>query len=121
MTDKEAEESEARIKAVILLKKGLELAGAGRAEGSAPLLDEVIRLDPGCAEAYDCKGLVMMQLKKYDVAFACFEQALKLEPNNARFWYDKSLLFRELGMVEDEAQACLTSLKHGPGSVQAWH
>src|SRR5512139_3800391 len=110
-----------RIEAEAALEKGLEMAGAGRMADSIVLFDHAIGLDHDYGDAYNCKGLVLTELKRYDQAFSCFERALKLQPQNPKYWYNKSILFRELGMFEDEAGACLMSLKYDSRSVQAWH
>jgi tetratricopeptide (TPR) repeat protein len=98
----------------------------GGAEAVSAKLQESVQLrlctaDPEYAEAYNCKGLVLMETGHLEEAFQCLEKASELAPGNPKFWYSKSLLFRRLNMHEDEAQACLNAIRIDGKYTMAWY
>src|SRR3974390_2965265 len=104
-----------------VLGVGLEAVSAGKLQDALPFFDFALRLDPEYAEAYNCKGLVLMETGHPEEAFQCLEKATALEPENPKFWYSKSLLFRRLNMHEDEAQSCLKAIRIDGRFTLAWY
>jgi Flp pilus assembly protein TadD len=62
------------------------------------------RLDP--KYAWSNKGVVFFSQGKYDEAIKCYDEAIRLDPNNSEFWHHKGIVLKALGRTT-EADACL--------------
>ena len=61
------------------------LAIQGSYNESLPLLDKAIELNSKNADAWNTKGLVLMELNSTEEAQSCFEKATALQPSNRDF------------------------------------
>ena len=57
------------------------LSTLDRSKEALSVYEEILRLEPGCAEAYSGKGGVLMGLRCYEEALAAFDAALQLDPS----------------------------------------
>ena len=63
------------------LALGRELAKAGRVNDALVEFENARKINPGSDEVYRSVGLMMMQLKRYDLAASVFADASVLNPN----------------------------------------
>ena len=63
------------------------LEGQGRAADALASFDRAVALNPGQAEALDNKGVVLVELGRAEEAAAAFEQAIRIAPRAARYYY----------------------------------
>lgn len=78
-----------------LNNKGRALAALGqaagredpRAEQALAAFDRAIAQNPAYAEAHDNRGLLLFELGRFDEAIQAVEQAIRLSPGAARFYY----------------------------------
>ena len=62
--------------------------------------DEVLRLQPDDAVAYNNRGLAKMDLGQYEAALADFDEALRLKPDQAETYNNRGLAKKDLGQHE---------------------
>jgi Flp pilus assembly protein TadD len=66
-------------------RQGRIMAMQGSFNESLPLLDKAIELNSKNADAWNSKGLILMELNSVEEAQSCFEKAVALEPSNKNF------------------------------------
>jgi Flp pilus assembly protein TadD len=66
------------------------------------------RLDP--KYAWSNKGVALFSQGKYDEAIKCYNEAIRLDPNDAAAWYNKGVALDALGKTT-EANAAFTEAK----------
>ena len=64
--------------------------------------NQAIKLKPDFAEAYNNKGSIYKDLKRYDEALFNSDQAIKLKPDFPEAYYNKGNIFKDL-KIYDEA------------------
>ena len=67
----------------------------GKFQEAFSLAKEAIKLDPDCADAYQCAANVCMSLNRYDDAIEYYQQAARCEPDNGNRYFN--LGYRKLG------------------------
>ena len=122
-------------------KKGDALYKLSRYEEALQCFDKAIDLEPNNAEYWEKKGGVLYKLSRYrealkytnealhnaelwgkkgdtsyklsnyKTAIKCYDQAIKLEPNNAEYWRNKSAVLVAL-LRFDEADKCMEIAKN---------
>ena len=60
------------------------------ARGSGPLLRQGAGARPEERGVWYSKGDVLNRLGRYEDAIRCYDKALKLDPQDARAWYNKA-------------------------------
>ena len=60
-----------------LYYEGNALCCSERFDEAIKYYDQIIEINPNSKIAWGCKGHALSKLKKYDEAFACYQQALK--------------------------------------------
>ena len=81
-------------------RQGWILAKQGSYNESLPLLDKAIELNSKNADAWNTKGLVLMELNSTE-AQSCFEKATALQPANRNFQQNQQ---KTLGGMEKEPE-----------------
>src|SRR5204863_382721 len=69
---------------------------------------------------YCHKGVVLVNLKRWEEALGTCERALELEPNNALSWRDKGWAFETLNCWEEALSAYKRALELEPNNAWAW-
>ncbi len=62
-------------------------AGAGQVEKALALFDRAIRIDPSKSESYFSRGLLLLNLKRFDEAAQSIEQGIKIAPDSPVGYY----------------------------------
>ena len=97
MPETEAQGTEALLKfAGLLLRKGMP-------EEAANHLQELLRRDPGCAEAHYLLAVVRSATGTTEEAARHFQEALKLQPRDAKSWNGLGVVLQQSGRGEDAA------------------
>ena len=79
-------------------KLGIEDNGS---TGVAPNLDKVIAQRPASVQGLIEKGHALNSFKKHELSIACYNDALKIDPNSSPAWYGKGCSLAELGKNEE--------------------
>lgn len=85
----------------------LELVNQGAIKGisgdkiaSLKDFNEAIRLNPNLADAYYNRGLIYLDLGKYDEGLADFDEAIRLKPEFSKSYHGKGIIYLEIGQLE---------------------
>lgn len=83
---------------------------------------EVDKHDPSDAEALNVKGMNLVRTRQLKEALECFEQAVKLNPNHSRAWYNRGMSLMGLGESNEEALLCFQkAIEIDPLYAEAWN
>jgi len=64
--------------------------------------NRAIEEEPDVDMAYINKGVLLMDMNRYDEALTCLDKAIELDSENALSWYNAGVIYKELG---DEAKS----------------
>jgi tetratricopeptide (TPR) repeat protein len=67
--------------------------------------EQALRLDPNYMEAYQEKGMTLLELARYDYALEAFEQALRLDPNLVSLYIAKGQTLNALERYKEALTA----------------
>jgi tetratricopeptide (TPR) repeat protein len=65
------------------------------------------------------KGITLFNLKRYGEALKAYEQALDLDPNDARIYSNKGRALYELSRYKEALRACKRAIRLDPNNVHA--
>ena len=78
---------------LVAFDRGQSAATAGDWPKAAAAFSEVIRLDPGSADAYRRRGGAYLSQRDQDRAIADFTESIRLNPTDAGVFYNRGLAF----------------------------
>jgi tetratricopeptide (TPR) repeat protein len=87
---------------------------------SVTAADQVIRLDPKSAIAYERRGEAYFGNGDYDRAIADFDQVIRLDPNYAIAYFERGVAFHKKGNY-DRAIEDFNAVKRVPSKPQLPH
>lgn len=94
----ESERDAARaVLARVANREGIECAERGECERALFLFRQAAHLDPGWSSPHVNQGAVFARMTMHARAAAAYEQAMAIEPENARVYENRALLRKELG------------------------
>ena len=67
------------------------------------------------------KGGALYSLGKYDEAITCYDQSLKIDPNNPVVWNNKGLALYFLGKYDEAIISYDQAIKIDPSDADAWN
>ena len=74
------------------------------------------------SELLNATGMNFVSKQELQAAFNCFEQAVKLNPNNSKAWYNKGMCLMNLGESKEEALHCFQkAIEINPLDAEGWH
>jgi len=88
-----------------LIAKGTKAFYSGKDKEAIRYFDKAIMLNPNNSHAWEMRGRVFYELRKFNKALECLNKAIALDPKNVDAWYKKSRTLNKLGK-KDEALAC---------------
>ncbi len=91
----------------------------GRAEDALPLIDRVIELAPGAADAHGNKGTALQALERYGEAAYSFRTAIGLAPDAAQHHYNLGNALRADEDKPGAVRAYRDAIRCAPDLVQA--
>lgn len=84
--------------------------------------ERVDKHDPTDAEALNVKGMNLVRTRQLKDALECFEQAVKVNPNHSRAWYNRGMSLMGLGESNEEALHCFQkAIEIDPLYAEAWN
>jgi len=83
-----------------------------------PLLNVLVKLRD--AKGLNDMGIVRLWEDDYELAEACFEQALAIEPENPLFWINKGAMLSQMGRYQDALASYNQALHFRPDQPIAW-
>ena len=103
----------------LYLARGLVEAGIGRFLPAIADFDDVLRLDPWCANAYYYRALANKEIDERDRAIGDLYEAIRLQPDNPAFYFARAVVEEarrhRLRAIEDYT----TALRLDPTNQQA--
>jgi tetratricopeptide (TPR) repeat protein len=76
--------------------------------------NQVIEINPSCAEAWYGKGIALSGLKKYDEAMKAYNLAIERNPQYAEAWYKKGIILEAQGKHDEAGQAFDKAIEINP-------
>jgi Flp pilus assembly protein TadD len=52
-------------------------------------------------DAWNAKGVALSNKHKYDEALKAADEAIRIDPNNAKFWRNKGIFLKHLGRTSE--------------------
>lgn len=79
-------------------------------------LDEAIRIDVTCSNAWYEKGKILNRLGRIEEALEAFEEVISINPEDTDGWYNKGVCLTKLGRTEESLQAYQEARRFNPQS-----
>jgi tetratricopeptide (TPR) repeat protein len=83
-----------------------EAANQGDNEKAVKYLVQVLNTNPRHAMAWHVKGNCLDMMENYGEALLSYDNALKIDPQNAETWFNKGLTLKRMGR-KVEADVCM--------------
>lgn len=77
----------------------------GKLQEAFSLAKVAIKLDPDCADAYQCAANVCMSLNRYDDAIEYYQQAVRCEPDNGNRYFNLGYAQASVNKIADTMQS----------------
>ena len=100
-------------------RRGLALAGMGRAEEAVGSYDEAIAADPGRALAHLNRGIVLAGMGRAEEAVGSYDEAIRLDPALARAHLSKANALAAVGRTGEALDAYDAAIKLGGAAADA--
>ena len=101
-------------------RRGLALAGMGRAEEAVASYDEAIRCDPSLARAHHSRAGALAALGRTDEALAAYDAAIRLDGHAADAHTDKGDLYARLSQTDEALAAYDAAIGADPYAARAY-
>ena len=82
--------------------------------------NQVIRLDPSYAIAYNNRGDIYLEQKDYNKALSDYNQAIRLAPNFALAYRNRGKMFKEQGKNQEVEADFARAARLGRSKAGAW-
>jgi len=84
--------------------------------------DQLIRLDGANAQAYNDRALILSGgMRQHEEALNSLETALKINPNDANFWFNKGMVLENMERNEEALQAYKQAATINLSLDRAWY
>lgn len=77
----------------------------GRYQEAFSLAKSAIKLDPKCADAYQCAANVCMSLSRYEDAIEYYQQAINCDPDNGNRYFNLGYAQASINKIADTMQS----------------
>ncbi|MEH2414348.1 tetratricopeptide repeat protein [Nostoc sp.] len=104
-----------------LYQEGVNKYQAGNYEGAVEDFNQVIKLDPQNALAYNRRGDAYYRLGDYEQAQADSSQAILLNPEDANAYFDRGFAFSELGKYKEAIADYTQAIKLNSKNAYAYY
>ncbi|MDF5737313.1 MULTISPECIES: serine/threonine-protein kinase [unclassified Nostoc] len=104
-----------------LYQEGVNKYDAGNYEGAVEDFNQVIKLDPQNALAYNKRGDAYYRLGDYEQAQADSSQAILLNPQDANAYFDRGFAFSELGKYKEAIADYTQAIKLNSKNAYAYY
>jgi tetratricopeptide (TPR) repeat protein/Zn-dependent protease len=82
--------------------------------------DRLIESGQATPEIWQHKGDIHQSLKQYEIASACYYEALKAQPQNPDLWHDRAMCLHNLEQYDQALIAYDEALKYQPDNSYIW-
>lgn len=117
-----------------IINKSLEVDPANRYQSFGELREELEKLllhetgksfIPLTAEKFSSwewynKGYSLASFDRYEEEIACYNKAIKINPQNAEFWYNKGCALINIKQYQEAIICFETTIRISPSHVDAW-
>ena len=100
--------------------QGISLMQAGRVADAEAIFQEVIRENPHIAEAHHSLGLICATREDFTKAQVYFQQAVRIEPNNAAYNSNYANSLQDAWRIEESLQFYKKAIELKPDFVDAY-
>ena len=104
-----------------LFKLGASFGKKGENKVAEKIFNKIITINPNIPEVWYNKGLILINLGKYDVGIKCFDEAIKINPNLVEAWTNKGSALGKLGKHDEEIKCYEQAIKINPNLAEAWY
>ncbi|MDD1677800.1 MAG: tetratricopeptide repeat protein [Methanomicrobiales archaeon] len=84
-----------------LYKAGAEAASEGETEQALHFIEQVLRMNPKHAKAWNIKGNCLDRMGKCEDALSSYDAAIALDPSNADVLFNKAETLEKMGRELD--------------------
>lgn len=88
-----------------LLSKGVEFYRLGKYKEALKSFEEVIKIKPDSARAWNDRSATLYKLKIYREALISFEEAIRLKPDFLEAWNNKAVLLSEFRRYKEAIES----------------
>jgi tetratricopeptide (TPR) repeat protein len=85
------------------------------------IANKILELDNSAAEAWNNKGVVYSEMKKYNEALECYNKALNIDPYFAKAWYNKGVVYFEMKEYDEAIKCYEEAINIDPYFAEAWN
>jgi len=85
----------------VLIHRAMDAVKRGRNAEALEALDRVLAANPGVADAWNNRGVVLFNMDRADEALECYDKAIELEPENMEALRNKGFVLRAAGRFEE--------------------
>ena len=72
-------------------------------------------------DEWNDKGNSLVNLEKFEESIACFDQAIKIDPENSSVWHNKAVSLRKLDRHEEAVTCCDEVIRLNPEDEVEWY
>ncbi|MBK1647614.1 tetratricopeptide repeat protein [Rhabdochromatium marinum] len=97
-----------------MLQAALRSQQEGDLAAAVAAYEQVLELQPNCAEAHDKRGVVLQKMGRLGDALAAFDAVLNLRPDFAGALMDRGVVLHDLGRFDDALASFDAALRYAP-------
>jgi tetratricopeptide (TPR) repeat protein len=105
----------------LIILKGNEYLGKHVYSMALDYYDQVVKIDPNYADAWNNKGIALHNMRRYKEAIECYDMAIKINPNYADAWNNKGVSLGKLGKYKEAIECNDRAVKIDPNYADAWN
>ena len=109
-----------RSRAQVLVRKGIELMGAGKIAEAVTAYEEAAAIDPSHPDAWGNRGVALRRLGRHEQALASYWRALESSQDKAVLWTNIANCLMDVGRREEALSALHNAMHLRPGQPEHW-
>ncbi|NQU98911.1 tetratricopeptide repeat protein [Candidatus Woesearchaeota archaeon] len=114
-------EIKTKSKTYLLIERANSLKKVGNVQEAIKIYRQIIEINPDYKEAWNSKGEIEYNFRKYKQAIISFDEVLRIDPDDASAWNNKGVALNGLGQLEEAIQCYDKAMKINPGNDTAWN
>jgi tetratricopeptide (TPR) repeat protein len=92
------------------MRSGLEAVENEELEKAIEIFDRVLRLKPGCSQAWNNKGVCYLRMGKMRAAERCFNKSIRIDPDYRLAWINKHFVEFQMQVDKEPPEEALVKL-----------
>ncbi len=85
------------------------------------LCQQILHDDPNHVEALHLSGVIAWQMEQYEPAIQLIQRSIALAPNNALYYYNLSVVYRDQGDLPEAYAQCLHAIQEDPQNPKYYY